>query len=128
VGADADGGLDEQIINPAAYTLNGFQVGTIGSARRGDCTGPNYFQTDLALYKNVQVTDRVKLQFRWDIFNLFNNANFLFASVNAFIASTTATLSDDMTTIVSATPAGNFGQASQTRDARQMQFDLKVLW
>jgi hypothetical protein len=123
-----NGGLPEQIINPAAYTLDGFQVGTIGSARRGDCTGPNYFQADLALYKNVPVTGRVKMQFRWDIFNVFNNTNFLFSTVNAAYSPTSATLSADKTTIISATPAGNFGQASRTRDSREMQFGLKLLW
>ena len=70
-------GPDEQIINPNAYTLNGFVLGSIGTAERGDCNGPGYFQTDLAFYKNIPLSGRVKLQFRWDIFNFFNNTNFL---------------------------------------------------
>jgi hypothetical protein len=122
------GALPEQIVNPGAYTLNGFKVGTIGSAERGDCTGPGYFQTDLALYKNFRLGDRMKMQFRWDIFNLFNNNNFLFASVANNLSPSSTTLSNDLTTIVSATPAGNFGQAARTRDPRQMQFGLKFLW
>ena len=79
----ARSGTEEQIINPAAYTLNGFQLGTIGTAGRGDCNGPGYFQTDLAFYKNFPLASGVKFQFRWDIFNIFNNTNFLFAGMNA---------------------------------------------
>ncbi len=52
-------------------------LGSIGTAERGDCNGPGYFQTDLAFYKNIPLSGRVKLQFRWDIFNFFNNTNFL---------------------------------------------------
>ena len=46
----------EQIINPAAFTLTGFQLGTIGRSRRAArARGPGLFQTDLAFYKNDQV-------------------------------------------------------------------------
>jgi hypothetical protein len=61
-----DSRIKEQIINPAAYTLNGFPLGTIGGARRGDCTGPNYFQTDMAFSKNARMAGNLKLQFRWE--------------------------------------------------------------
>ncbi len=124
----ASGGPDEQIINPNAYTLNGFQLGTIGSARRGDCLGPGYFQTDLALYKNFRLNERVKVQFRWDIFNIFNNTNFLFSGLDATMDASAVTLNAARTTIENATIPSNFGQATRTRDPRQMQLGLKILW
>jgi hypothetical protein len=124
----ASGGLDEQIINPAAYTLNGFRLGSIGSAKRGDCTGPGYFQTDLALYKNVPLGGRVKVQLRWDIFNVFNNTNFLFAGLNTTMGASAVTLNAAQTEIENATIPASFGQATRTRDPRQMQFGLKILW
>ncbi|HJR57937.1 MAG TPA: carboxypeptidase regulatory-like domain-containing protein [Vicinamibacterales bacterium] len=124
----ASSGPAEQIINPNAYTLDGFQLGTIGSARRGDCTGPGYFQTDLALYKNFRVNERMKVQFRWDIFNIFNNKNFLFAGMNATMTPSAFTLNDARTEIVDATIPASFGQATRTRDPRQMQFGFKILW
>ncbi|HUG90476.1 MAG TPA: hypothetical protein VML55_06565, partial [Planctomycetaceae bacterium] len=124
----ATSGPDEQIINPAAYTLDGFQLGTIGSARRGDCTGPGYFQTDLALYKNVRAGGRVRVQFRWDIFNVFNNTNFLLQGLNASMGPSAVTLNAARTEIVGATIPASFGQATRTRDPRQMQFGLKILW
>jgi hypothetical protein len=38
------------------------------------------------------------------------------------------TLDSSRTKIASYTPAGNFGQATRTRDPRQMQFGLKILF
>jgi hypothetical protein len=125
----AGGGLAEQIINPDAYTLNEFQLGSIGTAGRGDCTGPGYFQTDLAFYKNFRVTDTVKLQFRWDVFNFFNNTNF--RGVNAVLQPSSVVLDNpapNATVIESAVIPSSFGQATAARDARQMQFGLKIIW
>ena len=124
----ASGGVDEQIINPRAYTLDGFMLGTIGNAERGDCTGPGYFQTDLAFYKNFPLRNGVKVQFRWDIFNIFNNTNFLFQNLDSTMDPSAVVLNAAQTQIVSATIPTSFGQATRTRDARQMQIGLKLLW
>ena len=124
----ASSGPDEQILNPNAYTLNGFQLGTLGTAGRGDCLGPGYFQTDLALYKNFRAGGRVKVQFRWDVFNVFNNKNFLFAGMDFTMDASAVTLNAARTAIDNATIPLNFGQATRTRDPRQMQFGLKLLW
>jgi hypothetical protein len=124
----ASSGPDEQIINPNAYTLNGFRVGSIGTAGRGDCTGPGYFQTDLAFYKNIPLRNGVKLQFRWDIFNIFNNTNFLFQNFDNTMDPSAVVLNAAQTEIVNATIPASFGQATRTRDPRQMQIGLKLLW
>jgi hypothetical protein len=124
----AETGPDEQIINPNAYTLNGFQLGQIGTARRGDCTGPGYFQADVGFYKNFTLTDRVKLQFRWDIFNIFNRTNFLFQEIDDIMDASAVVLNAARTEITSATIPSNFGQATRTRDPLQMQFGFKILW
>jgi len=124
----AKNGPPEQIINPNAYTLDGFKLGTIGSARRGDCTGPGYFQTDLAFYKNIPLGSGMKLQVRWDIFNIFNNKDFLFAGLNTSMSPSAIVLNSAGNTIANATIAGNFGQATRARDPRQMQLGFKLLW
>jgi hypothetical protein len=124
----ATNGPPEQIINPNAYTLNGFRLGTIGSAERGDCTGPGYFQMDLALYKNFPLRSGMKFQFRWDIFNLFNNTNFLFQDLVTTMNPSAVTLNAAGNTITSATIPGNFGQATRVRDPRQMQLGFKLIW
>ena len=78
----ADGDLPEQILNPAAFTLNGFKLGTFGTAGRGICTGPDYSQVDLSFYKNIRLGARVKAQLRFEIFNIFNRVNFLSNQLN----------------------------------------------
>jgi carboxypeptidase family protein len=130
----ASGSVKEQIINPAAYTLVGFNLGSIGTAGRGDCNGPGYFQTDLAFYKNFPVTGGVKLQFRWDIFNFFNNTNFLgpggggTGNLNNIMNVSAVTLNAAQTQITNAVVPSTFGKATRTRDARQMQFGFKLIW
>ena len=65
-----------QIYNPAAFTLTGFQIGTVGNAPRGACQGPHYVNGDLELSKNWQIKERFRLRFSMDFFNAFNHPNF----------------------------------------------------
>ena len=62
-----------QWINPNRYTMNGFKLGSIGTAPVGDCLGPPTRVVDMSLAKNFHITERIKLQFRMDFFNLFNH-------------------------------------------------------
>jgi hypothetical protein len=116
----------EQILNPAAVTLVDFQLGTIGNEERGACRGPGMFQTDLAFYKTMRATGRVQVQLRFEIFNVFNRVNFLSQGLNTDLSLQSVTLDPTSTRIVDFTPAGNFGQATRTRDPRQAQFGVKV--
>ena len=122
----------EQILNPAAYTLNGYQLGTIGNSGRGACYGPDFFQTDLALYKNINLGKRFKAQLRFEAFNVFNTVNFKHAGINTGYSPTSATFdapdASTATTITSATPAANFGQATRTFDPREFQFGIKLMF
>ena len=47
-----------------------------GSAPRNFLIGPNYFNVDFGLFKNIHITERVKLQLRGEALNLLNEANF----------------------------------------------------
>jgi hypothetical protein len=129
----ATGGLPEQILNPGAFTLTGFQLGTIGNEGRGFCTGPDYAQVDLSLYKNIHISGRVKAQVRFEVFNVFNRNNFLSNQLNNVFNPTAATTntgdSATATTITgfSGIP-GNFGQSTGTRDPRQAQFGVKIMF
>ena len=38
--------------------------------------GPGFWNTDLALSKNLALTERVRFQLRADLFNAFNHTNF----------------------------------------------------
>jgi Carboxypeptidase regulatory-like domain/TonB-dependent Receptor Plug Domain len=127
-----DAAHPEQIINPAAVTLTGFQLGTIGSEERGACRGPGLFQTDLAFYKTMKTGPRMQLQLRFEIFNVFNRTNFSSQQMSTIMSPTSVTFDTGdaatATKITGYTLPGNFGQATKTRDARQAQFGLKLIF
>jgi hypothetical protein len=124
-------------LNPAHWTFNGYQIGTNGNAGRDICDGPGLFQMDASLYKNIKLGSRVKLQLRFEVFNLFNNTNFLGTSLTnngantnynpqnvVFNTPTGATA----TQIISAQPVGNFGQLTQSRDPRTAQVGIRLMF
>jgi hypothetical protein len=65
-----------QFLNPNRYTLNGLKLGQVGNAPVGDCLGPSTRTVDSSLSKNFRVSERVKVQFRIDAFNLFNHPQY----------------------------------------------------
>jgi len=46
-----------------------------GTAPRNSLRGPSYFNTDFSMFKNLNFTEHFRGQFRWEVFNLFNNVN-----------------------------------------------------
>jgi len=70
------GASGPNIYNPAAFTVVGQSIGTMGNEPLGYCHGPKFVSTDFTLQKNWKITERVGLQFRLDTFNLFNHPNF----------------------------------------------------
>jgi hypothetical protein len=126
----SDSARPEQIIDPAALTLTGFELGKIGTEKRGACRGPGLFQTDLAFYKTMRATTRMQVQLRFEIFNVFNRVNFLSQQLNQIMSPVSVTYDTGdaatATKITGYTLPGNFGQATRTRDPRQAQFGLKI--
>jgi hypothetical protein len=51
-------------------------IGTFGSSGKNVLRGPRFFDTDLGLLKDFAIVERVRLQFRAEFFNAFNNVNF----------------------------------------------------
>ena len=49
--------------------------GQLGNAGRNSLRGPEFFQSDVALMKEIPITERVNLRFRADAFNIFNKVN-----------------------------------------------------
>ncbi len=49
--------------------------GNFGTAGRNSLRGPSFFNTDLSLFKNINVSERVRAQFRFEAFNVFNHVN-----------------------------------------------------
>jgi len=60
--------------DPASYKHNAF--GTVGTAGRNVFHGPGINNTDLSFYKDTNITEKMKLQLRVDLFNAFNHAQF----------------------------------------------------
>lgn len=50
--------------------------GTFGNSARTILRGPGINNWDASLRKTIPVTDRVKLQFRWELYNAFNHSQF----------------------------------------------------
>jgi hypothetical protein len=48
--------------------------------------GPGYVATDIGVLKNTKLNERLSLQFRAELFNLFNHANFATPNPAAFNA------------------------------------------
>jgi hypothetical protein len=51
-------------------------VGTYGNIEKNFLQGPRFFNTDLGLIKDTRITEKTKLQLRWEVFNAFNTVNF----------------------------------------------------
>jgi len=62
-----------QWFNPNAFAFP--DPGTYGTFRRNQLFGPGYSDVDLAVVKTTQVAERLRVQFRAELFNIFNRAN-----------------------------------------------------
>ena len=63
-----------QWINPAVFSTPAY--GTWGNLRRNQIPGPGFGDVDLSFLKNTPIwSDRVRSQFRVEVFNLFNRIN-----------------------------------------------------
>lgn len=94
----------EQWFNTSAFATPA--PNTFGSAPRSVVRGPWRHMTDLALFKNFVVTDRVRLQFRAEAFNVFNET--IFTGVGTVLGTPT------------------FGRLTSAGDPRMIQFGLKL--
>ncbi len=97
-----------------AATMNGFY----GNLGRDTLIGPGLATWDFSVLKDTPIRERLSLQFRAEIFNILDRANF--NTPNLILA----TLSG--TTPVANPAAGVVTSTSTT--SRQIQFGLKLLW
>jgi hypothetical protein len=86
--------------------------------------GPGYHRLDFSTFKDFPLTERVKLQFRAEIFNIFNHPAF---NAPGFGGNGVVAISNSLNYNNS-----NFGEIGSTRDSpydpRQIQFALKLYY
>jgi hypothetical protein len=77
-----------------------------GNEKSNAFNGPNFYETNVNFYKDTHITERVNFQFRFELFNLFNRANYTNVDTNF--------------------PDGNFGFATASHEARFWQLGGKI--
>ncbi len=65
---------DRNLINPAAFAAP--TAGTYGDFSRNQLSGPIFRQVDLILAKKFRFTETTNFEFRTEVFNILNQANF----------------------------------------------------
>lgn len=113
-------GNPTQWYNPNAFLAPPATGGFFGNLGRNTLIGPGLATWDFSAMKNTLISERWTVQFRTEIFNLLNRANFNTPNLITFTPPTAAN-----PTGVSGT-AGAITSTSTT--ARQLQFGIKVLW
>ena len=115
------------VFNPAAFTVP--QLGSYGNLGRDALTGPGFSQLDGQATRAFHFGERTELQFRADIYNALNHANFapptgMLVNVSPFIqpgAAFTAAQSANFG-VISSTVGRNLGLGT----SRQIQLGLRV--
>jgi hypothetical protein len=92
--------------------------GSLGNTSKGLLRGPGINNWDISIFKNTRIGERANVQFRFEMFNVFNHTQWAAISTNISVpnpgqAVTTAT-------------RGNTGSVTSTRDPRTIQLGLKV--
>jgi hypothetical protein len=96
----------EQWFNKEAFQQT--TTGSFGTAGRNIIIGPGFRNLDFALSRNFKVTERLRIQFRTELFNALNHANFNYPE--------------------STFNTSSFGQIASALDPRQLQFGLKIIY
>jgi hypothetical protein len=121
-------------INVNAFTPQ--PVGTVGNETRDQLYGPHQRSADFSLFKDFQLREAMKLQFRAEVYNITNTENFGQPNINITKWSSTLTGVTGKplgTGAPGATPQGDggFGQITGSNLAlnpRQFQFALKLIF
>jgi len=100
--------------------------GTVGNLGRDTLQSPGFANWDLSLLKNTQVSERLRVQFRAEAFNLFNHTNLLTPNPVVFSSGPTQGTAANQTAPVVASPTAGVITAAAT--SRQLQFGVKVLF
>jgi hypothetical protein len=117
--------------NPAAFVAPRNNSGFFGNVGRDSFTGPGRGTWDFSVLKDTRVSERMSVQFRAEIFNLLDRANFntpnLITAVLLPSVTVDTTPPTKSTTVPTLSPAAGVITSTST-NSRQVQFGLKLLW
>ena len=99
---------------PAQYTF--------GTAGRNYLFGPGFDEFDFSLVKNYHFKERRFIEFRAEVFNLFNRVNFN----NPTNLSLTAPAADSSS--LNVTSQGSFGVITSAQPSRQIQLGMRLVF
>ena len=111
-------GKPAQWYDPKAFLAPPASSGFFGDLGRDALTGPGLATWDFSAFKTTTLHERMSLQFRAEIFNLLNRANFNTPNLITFTSSAAGTKTSGT--------AGAITSTSTT--SRQIQFGLKLIW
>jgi Carboxypeptidase regulatory-like domain/TonB-dependent Receptor Plug Domain len=111
-------GKPSQWFNPNAFLALPPNSGFYGNLGRDTLISPGLATWDFSAFKTTTLHDRLTLQFRAEIFNLLNRANFNTPNLITFTASGTTTKTSGTTGAITST----------STSSRQVQFGLKLMW
>ena len=113
-------GKPDRWFDPNAFVAPPAAGGFYGNLGRDTFIGPGLATWDLSVLKDTKIREHMNLQFRAEIFNLLNRANFNTPNLIVFTPPT------------GANPSGLSGTAGAitctSTTARQVQLGLKLLW
>ncbi len=110
----------------AAHSIDGFfdtsvfkrpsGRGDVGTCSNAQVTGPGWHNHDLSVFKTFPITGMQSFQFRWEIYNLFNQVKW-----------------DDIDRTAQFDAAGNqvdaqFGRPTSARNERRMQMSIRYIF
>ncbi len=106
--------------DPNAFIAPPNNSGFYGNLLRDTLIGPGLATWDFSVMKDTSINERLRVQFRAEMFNILNRANF--NTPNLIVA----VLPPGSNTAQGNPAAGSITSTSTT--ARQVQFGLKLLW
>ena len=113
-----------QYFNAAAFSAPAY--GTVGNVARDTLTGPGYADWDLSLLKTTQFTERIRLQFRAEFFNVLNHTNLQTPNEVVFSSGPTQGATASQTALAAPSPTAGVITAAST--SRQIQLGVKLLF
>jgi hypothetical protein len=122
-------GSPSEWFNPAAIAAVPSNSGFFGNLGRDAIIGPGLATWDFSAVKNTRLRENMNLQFRAEIFNMLNRANFNTPNLITWVQGFNTTGAKAGDVVATPTPSGLNGSITSTSTtSRQVQFGLKLLW